>query len=421
LGQVASRNTYLRLIRRAPPAPIATPSVLGVDDWALRKGCSYGTILVDLERRRPVALLPGREAETLARWLQDHPGVRVIARDRSGPYADGATRGAPDATQVADRFHILQNLGQALASVFNAKAKDLRVVAQAHDASHAGRTGTVQLPPAPPAADAVAKATKRREWRLAIYQEVWALHRQGWPGHEIAHHLGIGRGTAYRYLRHPEFPERHRPSDTGRSLLDRWQDMILDRWNSGHRNGRQLLAELRRDGYRGSYPTLLRYLRRLRTAAGTAVVHGPRAKRLPRLTIASRRLLTPRNAAALVLKPAHRRTQDDIELLSRLRQHGAELADVVGLAEDFAILLQRRRPRHFDAWLRRAQDCTTAALRRFAQRLASDYDAVRAALTAPWSSGQVEGQINRLKMLKRQMYGRAGLDLLAKRFVPLAA
>lgn len=107
LDRSASRNTFLRLVRQLPLPEPAPPEVIGIDDWAWLKGQRYGTIIVDLERHKPIALLEDRNAETLAAWLQQHPTIRIVARDRAGTYADAANNGAPQAIQVADRFHLL--------------------------------------------------------------------------------------------------------------------------------------------------------------------------------------------------------------------------------------------------------------------------------------------------------------------------
>ena len=184
-----SRNTFLRLLRRLPVPSLATPKVLGVDDWAYRKGQTYGTILIDLERSRPVALLHDREAGTLTQWLKAHPGVEYIARDRSKAYADGARQGAPEATQVADRFHLLRNVAEALEQVCSAHGP---VLAAVHEAMRqapihqADGSMAVPVPPPPPALMVQELATQRRQRRLATYEQVWALHRQGWSGEAIA-------------------------------------------------------------------------------------------------------------------------------------------------------------------------------------------------------------------------------------------
>ena len=178
-----------------------------------------------------------------------------------------------------------------------------------------------------------------------------------------------------------------------------------------------MLRELRGLGFAGNYATVLRYLNRLRAAQVGAAAHRPRTRPGPPLVAAPRRVLTPRTAAWTVLRRPERRGIEGGALLARLRERSPVLDAAVGLAEEFAALVRSRRPELLDPWLKRAQDSATPALRRFAKRLLTDEGAVRAAVSLPWSNGQVEGQINRLKMLKRQMFGRASLDLLQRRFL----
>lgn len=191
-----TRNTLLRVIRRAPCPVTVAPQVISVDDFALGKRHTYGTLLLDLEPRRPLALLPDREAATVAHWLQAHPGVEVFVRDRAEAYAEAERLGAPMACQVADRFHLLYNLADVLTDVFRAHAPQLaRVNAQylmaptpVHDPTWpASNVPAVPLAPPQPSTRAVALAAVRRAQRVAHYEQVWTYHRQGWTLDAIAH------------------------------------------------------------------------------------------------------------------------------------------------------------------------------------------------------------------------------------------
>ena len=405
LGLSTSRPTLLRLVGRTPLPPMATPRVLGVDDWAYRKGRTYGTVLVDLENRRAVALLPDREAGTLAAWLKTHPGVEVISRDRSTAYRQGATQGAPTAIQVADRFHLLHNLAEVLQRVFDVHLQVFkRVEARADQGSP---MALESIPPPAPEPDDVQRAQQIRARRLQAYQQVQHLRAQGWKQTTIAQHLGLGERTIRRYLSSPSFPERRERQDRGHSRLDPHKAYVLKRWNDGCRQGKVLLQELRERGFRSSYGSLARYLRCLKEAQGSN----------PGTIQAQRFRLTARSATWLVLRRPEKRIREEEEQLAWLRSQDPALEEAVSLAEDFAQLVRGGHPEELDDWLRRAVGSSLTAFVRFVKGLREDYEAVKAGVTLPWSNGQVEGQVNRLKTLKRQMYGRAGIALLSKRFL----
>jgi transposase len=187
----------------------------------------------------------------------------------------------------------------------------------------------------------------------------------------------------------------------------------LEQWPSG----RALAVPHAAEGYRSSYATLARYLHRLRGVQGSVLAGKQSEQSPPVLAAAPRRVLTPRTATWLVLRRVEKRSTEDQALLADLRRQTPDLEEAVGLAEAFTALVRDHAPDRLDPWLKRTADGTVQQLRRFAKRLSADYDTVRAALTLAWSNGPVEGQINRLKTLKRQMYGRANLDLLERRFL----
>jgi len=415
-----SRNTLLRGLRRLPLPVLPTPRVLGVDDFALRTRHTYGTILVDLERRQPVALLPERTADTVAQWLQEHPGVEVIARDRSSAYAEGARQGAPAAIQVADRFHVLQNLREALDQVFLTHGKALDAVndlARQQPVPLSDEAMAVPVPPHDIPRPAQQRAAQRQARRQALHTPVWTLHQQGWTGAAIAQHVGLSLRTVQRDLRSATFAGRKRRSDAGDSLLTPYKPYLLERWNAGCYTAMRLFRDLQQCGYPGSYGPVAAYARRLRHAQGLSPGQRCPRRSLPRVAEPVCQPLTPRRTTWLVLRREAKRTEAEAQQLAQLRAQSAEVAEAIDLAQDFTTLVRQRQPTQLDPWLTRATTSTLEALRRFATGLYEDYEAIKAGVTLPWSTSPVEGHINRLKMLKRQMFGRARLDLLSRRFV----
>ncbi len=416
-----SRNTLLRGLRQQPLPSLPTPRVLGVDDFALRKRQTYGTVLIDLERRQPVALLAERTADTVAQWLREHPGVEVIARDRSQAYAEGARQGAPAATQVADRFHLLQNLREALDQVFLTHEQALEAV------NTLMRQQPVLLPegaiavPVPPPVEtptpAQQRAGQRQARRQALHTQVWALHHQGWTAPAIAQHVGLSLRTVQRDLRSATCAGRKRRSDRGDSILNPYKPYLLERWNAGCSTAMRLFRDLRQRGYAGGYGVVAASARRLRQAQGLPPGHRCARQPLPAVAEPPWQPLTPRRATWLVLRRETKRTDTETQQLTALRAQQAEVAEAMDLAQDFATLVRQRQPTQLDPWLQRATTSAVDAVRRFATGLYEDDEAVKAGVTLPWSSGPVEGHSNRLKMLKRQMFGRARLDLLSRRFL----
>jgi transposase len=221
----------------------------------------------------------------------------------------------------------------------------------------------------------------------------------------------------FRYLRSPTFAERTYKR-RGDSILNSYKALLLQHWNQGCHDARQVFCLLQQQGYRGSYATVARYAQRLRQAQGLAPRQPPPATSpLPLVGEPQHGHLTPRGTAWLVLRRPETRTPDEEQQLALLTAQQAELAEAVTLARDFADLVRTRQPERLDGWLARATASVGSVLQRFAQGLRDDYAAVKAGVTVPWSNGPVEGHINRLKMLKRQMFGRAHLDLLGYRFL----
>ncbi len=392
LAMPASGDTILRLIRQRPLPAHLLPRVIGVDDWAWRRGRRYGTIICDLEQRRVLDLLPDRSAEPLQAWLKDHPSVTVISRDRAGTYAEAGRKAAPLAVQVADRWHLLVNASEALRAVLDRHDAKLREAARLC----APRKGPAPASTAP--APAPASAPKKR--RHERFETVRRLHQQSLPIKEIVRRTGVARNAVRRWLRAGEAVAYRRAP--GPSLLDAHLAFVEARWQAGERNGARLWRDLCEQGFKGGYDIVRRWIGRRRRIEGAQLGGRP-----PPCRAAS-----SRRAARLLTSDPASLSDADRHFIDKLRALTPEIRVVADLINAFGRIIRGADPGALDPWLEAA---ATTALCGFAQGLRADQEAVRAAIALPWSNGQPEGQINRLKLIKRQMFSRAKFDLLRQR------
>lgn len=395
-GLRCSRDTMLRAARATPLPQIGQARVLGVDDFSYRRGTRYGTLLFDCELRRLVALLPDRSAHSFATWLRAHPGIEVISRDRSGAYAEGAALGAPAAIQVADRFHLLKNLGDCLERL----AQRIGIPPMIEQGE--------PLPPAPPSpptphsqADRAKAATRDR--RLQRQRMIRELHSQGLSDRAIGRALHLSRQTVSRYLHGEHVPDNARRRRPG--ILDPYPSHLQRRWAEGCHRVSRVYLEIQALGYSGSLANLRWYIRQWRGEWFPLVAGTTR----PRVTTVS-----PSQFRRLCLIPAHKRTPQDARLLERLAASDSRLAQGIALGAEFARIVRTRQVADLDVFLSTAA-ASSKEFAAFANSLRRDLDAVRQGIAGPWSQGPVEGAINRLKTIKRAMYGRGNPDLLSRR------
>lgn len=429
LEMPTSADSLLNMVRKTPEQDVKTPKILGVDDWAIQKGKTYGTILVDLETRRPVDLLDERSAEALAKWLLTHPGVEIISRDRSNEYAKGAAKGAPDAIQVADRFHLVKNLREALELFLEQNRHCLRAAGEIvprprpltiHDNKILAETEPSSLLTMQVMTRAEKKRQITRQKRLEKYEHVMELHAQGTQVRTIARQLGLHRSTVLKYISAGEFPEMAQRRKTP-VKLDPYLDYLEERWQAGCRNRLQLWREICEQGFDGTHQLVYAWTKQ----------KGYLKKGFPNLPEgdASKTVYQPmkirpwaaKRASWLLVLDQSDLDQENLAALERMKQAEPMIATAMKLAQEFLHMLRKRQAGILSDWLKQAKECGIEALKSFVNGLENDLDAVRAALCLPWSNGPTEGNVNRLKLIKRQMYGRANFDLLRRRVLGIYA
>jgi len=411
LGLLVSADTLLRRIRQSAAPRAETPRVLGIDDFAFRKRHNYGTILINLETRDPVDLLPDRESKTVSEWLKAHPGVEIVARDRSPLYAEGITLGAPEAEQVADRWHLLKNVVDVLKEFLNTHHPEFSRARQAIINRQSSSIDSVNLPADNPPSDRRTKAKEQtRQKRLELFNAVQALKNDGCTQNEIIRRLGISKAYARRLIHAETFPERS-PFPPRRTSVDIYAEYLHRRWAEGCQNASELWREIKEQGFQGAMGAVTRYVRlRMRDPHQIKQQYRRRAP-LPAIKMV---LPSARRAAWLLLKDPAELTDEERLFIGELTESSAEIKQAVALTKQFQELIKTRNIDLLEQWLAKAENLS-AKWKNFVKGLRQDGQAVRAALTTDWSNGQTEGQVNRLKFLKRQMFGRAKFDLLRAR------
>jgi transposase len=429
LGLGVSPDTLLDRLRqveaRRASSPAPMPRVLGVDDFAFRKGVRCGTILIDLERGEPIDLLPDRRAETLATWLRERPGVETVARDRSSAYGEGVRQGAPNAVQVADRWHLLKNLTDALEALLTREHRSLQQAAQPPvapaDVPAEESLPDLQLPaptPTPTPTPALharpgrsrrenEEPTLRRERHVARYEAVMQLARQGLTARAIARQLVMSHTTVGKYMAAGSFPERKVRANPPTQLTP-FAPYLERRWQEGCHNSVQLWREIREQGFPGGQIAVYRF-----TAAWR--------ERQPSLSPSSvPPLPAPRKVLWWLIGEREQLDAEQQAFTARLCEICPPVKVAVEQVREFFQLVRARRSEALVAWVDATEASGVVELERFCRGVRSDWKAVLASLELPWSNGPTEGHVNRLKLIKRQMYGRAKFDLLRARVLRAA-
>jgi transposase len=426
---------------------------MSLDDWCWKKGVTYGTILVDLELRKPIEVLPDRTAETSAAWLRSHPEVERVSRDRGGDYAAAAKKGAPQAQQVAERFHLLQNLRERLKEVMDRKQDCLPEVEErasgAIPAKAQGIKDNSIHQIAEPGAESepekhyrTGSATPnqrsegmryddfqkqvRRDKRVSHYEDVLTLVEQGLSQRAIARKLKLARATVSKFAQAEEYPEMHHPKrGEKRSILNPYKRYILDRWQHGCTNGVQIYDEIKTRGFTGSAALLRMFLAELRkkhqeAGSAAALTLDPSQQTLeippslPPKPCVNRRLSSTR-ASWLFVSQANKLDEKQRKYAEQIRQGHLDLETAYQLGQGFVMMLAEHRGTDLDSWLTQAEHSSLPEFHKMAKGIRLDYGAVKAAFSSEWSQGQVEAQVNCLKLQKRIVFGRANFDLLRLR------
>lgn len=400
LGMPTTAKTIIRRVLQLPLPSEGKVVKVGIDEWAWKKGRRYGTILVDLEKRRVVQLLAERSVETSTAWLRTHPEIELVSRDRGKIFREAATDGAPQANQIVDRFHLQKNFAEALEKFFRKQERALKKATQ-------GSTGKTRPAKKTAVPEKVAQERQmRHRQQVKLYKRIWKLYRQGCRKEQIAQLVGVSSSKVYRVLEQETPPPPRRRSRSS-SIVDPYLSYLTSRWNQGCHNVAKLYEEIVTQGYTGTQRTLQMRLRPFRQNV---------ARPVSKQTVIWDKPPSPRGVALMIVRPAQNRTREQAAYLDQLVQSDKTIAVAFKLAQDFGYLLRKHEERtHLEQWKAAVQVSGIAELIAFVDGLADDAEAVANGCSLAWSNGVVEGFVNKVKWIKRSSYGQAGFALLQRR------
>ncbi len=399
-GMPTTAKTIIRRVLQLPLPSEGSVHKVGVDEWAWKKGHRYGTILVDLEKRRVVQLLADRSVETSKAWLRKHPEIDLVSRDRGQIFREAATEGAPQAKQVVDRFHLQKNFAEALEKFFR---KQERVLKKATGGS-TGKAHPAERVAVPEKVSQERRARHRQ--RVSLHKRIWKLYREGYHKEQIAQVVGVSSRSVYRALEQETPPPPRRRSRSS-SIVDPYLSYLASRWNQGCHNVVRLYEEIVAQGYTGTRRTLEMRLRPFRPKG---------ARPVSKQTIIWDKPPSPRGVALMMVRPTQSCTREQTAYLEQLVQSDSTIAVVFTLAQDFGRLLRKLEGQvRLEQWKAAVRASGIAELIAFVDGLADDAEAVANGCSMTWSNGMVEGFVNKVKWIKRSSYGQAGFPLLQRR------
>ncbi len=388
LGLAISPDKLLRVVHALPMQPMVCPKEVGVDEFALKRGIDYGSVIVNLETGQPVDLLPSRDTETVSQWLKQQPHIEVIARDRSKEFAFAATQALPHAQQVLDRWHVLKNLRETLERELNQFQQTLKQTLGINGKVPRSRNDKTKQE---------ASLFKRRE----LFARIRSLNEKGNAISQIARSVGVSRATVHQAIRADALPEA-RQNRQRTTSLDAYHSYLAERFSEGCTVAKRLWRELQQQGYTGSYAPVRRWVYMQKHYANQVV----ESKAIQ---------ATPKQLAYWFLRDEASLDESEKINLQRILESLPALKQLRDFALTFKQALIQKKPEALDTWGEQIKASSFTFFQAFVQGLSLEWEALKAACTLPWSNGPTEGVVNRIKLVKRQMYGRGSFELLRKR------